>query len=136
MEDSIVSQATVSDLSKLMHWISGKLKSHQVPTHKSNHIRLALEEAIVNIIYHAYPFPPGLVEVQVNYKPDSRELEFKILDQGKPFDPLNYNVVDVSSDISERKPGGLGIYFMKKVSDHLSYERKDDSNILTICNEI
>lgn len=136
MDDTVVFEATTSQLSKMMNWISDKIKMHQVEEPKGKHILLALEEAIVNIIYHAYSYPQGLLEIQVHYNENTRELEFTLLDQGKPFDPLTFNKLDITSDVEQRKPGGLGIYFMKKVTDQISYERKDNYNVLHLKNQI
>ena len=136
MDDTRVFQAFTSQLSKMMDWISDKIKMYQVADPKGKHILLALEEAIVNIIYHAYSYPEGLLEIQVAYKPESRELNFTLLDQGKPFNPLEYNKIDTTSEVNKREPGGLGIYFMKKITDHIFYERKGDYNVLHLRNQV
>ncbi len=136
MEDSIVIQASVSNLSKVMLWISRQLDCYKIDEKKKKHIELALEEAIVNIMFHAYAPNQGMLKVHVAFDKGHKELKFEIQDQGKPFNPLQFQDPNIKQHLDDRKVGGLGIYFMKKVSDHIFYERVKDTNVLTIKNEI
>jgi sigma-B regulation protein RsbU (phosphoserine phosphatase) len=39
---------------------------------------------------------------------------------------------DITKKASERKKGGLGIFFVKKKVDSIAYEYSDNKNILTL----
>ncbi len=136
MDDSRVFQASISELSKMLRWVRSKLKMYEVENKKCGRIELALEEALVNIIFHAYTHSAGILEIQVSYYKEDRVIEFTILDQGKPFNPLEYQKLDITSNVEQRIPGGLGIHFLKKISDDLSYLRRGESNILSIRNQL
>lgn len=136
MEDSIVFEASISYFSEMMDWVQEKLQKY-APTHKKGKlIQLALEEAIVNVISHAYIETLGLIELRVYFDQENRYLEFIILDQGQPFNPLKAPCPDLKTKIEDRDIGGLGVHFLKKVTDHLTYERRENSNILCIRNTI
>ena len=92
------------------------------------HIELALEEVIVNIINYAYPNDSGKIELTCTKEKES--LLMKITDYGIPFDILAATDPDVSVPLEDRKIGGLGVFFVKKLMDEVRYERRDAANIL------
>jgi anti-sigma regulatory factor (Ser/Thr protein kinase) len=67
--------------------------------------------------------------LQVN---SEERLIIEITDFGIPFNPLLQEAPQVTDDISERKVGGLGVYFIKTVMDEVYYRREGDKNILTL----
>ena len=93
-------------------------------------IRLAAEEVLVNIFSYAYPERDGRVTVCCCNEPDTLLLEIR--DSGVPFNMLKAHDPDVSSGLPERRLGGLGIYFVKKMADETRYERTEEENRLTL----
>lgn len=94
-------------------------------------IRLATEEAMVNVILHAYPEGGG--EVNVGWmKTDESGLILEIRDRGALFDPLAAGDPDLMAEVAERKVGGLGIFFIKEVTDRVEYRRDGEENVLTL----
>ena len=63
-------------------------------------------------------------------------LDFCITDSGKPFDPTKKEDADITLGVEERQIGGLGIYLVRNIMDSLSYERKDDKNILSMTKKL
>jgi hypothetical protein len=59
-------------------------------------------------------------------------LTIRFSDHGNPFNPLDRDEVDTDKPIEEREIGGLGIHFIKNLTDSQSYEYKDGMNILTL----
>ncbi|MBQ8031751.1 MAG: ATP-binding protein, partial [Butyrivibrio sp.] len=49
-----------------------------------------------------------------------------------PYDPLAKEDPDVTLSAEDIHIGGLGIYMVKKRMDNMTYEYKDNKNILTI----
>ena len=62
--------------------------------------------------------------------------EFKITDEGVPFDPLNKVDPDISLSAEDRKIGGLGIFITKKTMDDVTYTYEDNKNILVMIKKI
>ena len=91
-------------------------------------VLLATEEAFVNICSHAYPDGAGEAEVGCAREGDGLVLE--ISDRGIPFDILSLPPPDTTADIMERPVGGLGIHFIRTLSDDVSYRREQGRNIL------
>ena len=53
-------------------------------------------------------------------------------DQGVPFDPFAKEDPDITLSADEREIGGLGIYMVKTIMDIVSYEYKQQENIVTM----
>ena len=91
-------------------------------------IELAVEEVVVNIISYAHsPF----IEVEVKERDGVAYITIK--DWGDPFNPLAHkDDLHEGAPIEELEEGGLGIFFLKKIMDEITYERLGDQNILKI----
>ena len=100
-------------------------------------IRLAVEEAVVNIMNYAYPDGTrAVILIEVDADADLETLTFVLRDEGVAFDPTAYQEVDVDTHVGQQKVGGLGIHLMRHYMDSLSYERKDGENVLTMTKKI
>jgi anti-sigma regulatory factor (Ser/Thr protein kinase) len=55
-----------------------------------------------------------------------------VTSRGGYFDPTIPAAPDTSSDIDERKVGGLGVYFMQQLMDKLQYGYNDGAGTLTM----
>ena len=94
-------------------------------------MRLALEEAVVNVINYAYPVDEQ-GEVLINADTNGHEVRFTITDSGYPFDPTTVLEPDTTLDAQNRPIGGLGILLSRKLMDSISYNRKDGKNVLSL----
>ncbi|MCF8051711.1 MAG: ATP-binding protein [Desulfobacterales bacterium] len=94
-------------------------------------VELAAEEALVNILTYAYPKGAGDIEIACKGEGGSR-LTFAITDFGVAFDPLSFPVPDLLVELAIRRVGGLGVFFVRQMADHIEYQRKGDANVLTL----
>ena len=98
-------------------------------------LRLALEEAVVNVMEYAYPAGrKGEVNIRVTY--DGDLLRLIITDTGIPFDPTEAAAADTTLSAEERPVGGLGILLIRKLMDVINYEREHGKNILTLTKRL
>ena len=98
-------------------------------------INLALDELFTNII--SYGFNDGKEHiVKVTLMPQNDDLCLCIEDDGKPFNPIEFETPDVSCSVEECKIGGLGIHIMKKLIDEVCYERCDNKNVLNLKKKV
>ena len=98
-------------------------------------LNLAMEEAVVNVIDYAYPQGTS-GSIDINVLADEDSIVFVITDSGIPFDPTAAKEVDTTLPLEERPIGGLGIHLIRKIMDDVSYERRDNKNILTLRKNI
>ena len=94
-------------------------------------IRLAIEEAVVNVIDYAYPAgTKGTIDIHI--QSDGKTLRVQIIDSGVAFDPTAKEKADTSLSAEERQIGGLGILLVRELMDSINYERSEGKNVLTL----
>ena len=127
----IKAPATLESLRLFMQFVSEFAVGQQFPQARIREIELATEEAIMNILTHAYPGDcKGEIEVQCESLGDSG-LTIRIVDTGIPFNPLSFTDPDLTTPIMERNPGGLGVFLIRKMMDEIRYHRSGDRNVHT-----
>lgn len=92
-------------------------------------LNLILDELVTNIISYGYNDNENH-EICIDLDFDNNTLNIEIIDDGKEFNPLNSKEPDKTEPIENRKIGGLGIYFVKKIVNDISYKRENDKNHL------
>ena len=93
--------------------------------------QIAVDEACTNIIEHGYEGEDrGRIEVICNTNPGVLKIE--LLDQAPPFDPETVPEPELGAPLEDMKIGGLGIYFMKKMMDDVSFSRENGTNRLAL----
>lgn len=101
-----------------------------------NKIEVAIDEILTNIALYAYTPNKGNIDIDYELDENSRNLTIIIADEGKAFDPLANEDPDITLDEKDRKIGGLGIFIVKKVMDDVTYQRKNNKNILTLKRKV
>lgn len=97
----------------------------------SKRLRLAVEEAVANIINHSHA-----TTVALQAKIADGQIIITIDDDGIPFNPTQHSPTDLSLSPDQRPPGGMGIILLQRMSDALSYRHSQGHNILTITKNI
>ena len=98
-------------------------------------INLALEEVVNNIISYAYK-DKNEHQINIHMELEGPELVLKVEDDGVPFNPLEVPEPDINKPLEERQPGGLGLFFVRNLTDKLEYRRDKDKNIFIMIKKI
>lgn len=119
----------VAELGRVVAFLDTLEEEWMLPSSLMMPLNLVLEEAITNIILYAYD-KESKNEIVIDFEKRENELEIKIIDSGKPFDPTLKPDPDTTLPVDARPIGGLGILLIKKIMDSVSYQRKENRNIL------
>jgi len=96
------------------------------PTSESSSLpsmaELAIEEAMVNPLMHGQATWVSLLPIHP---------VFLITDNGVAFDPTNYNLPPSTCHLSPES-GGQGIALMRQIAKEITYQRIQDTNVLTL----
>jgi anti-sigma regulatory factor (Ser/Thr protein kinase) len=84
----------------------------------TDEILLAVDEALTNIIRHAYQGGVGKITVSVAAADD--KVEIVLEDRGKKFDPTQVP----PPELPRHKPGGLGVHFIRTIMDQMIYDNQ------------
>jgi serine/threonine-protein kinase RsbW len=103
-------------------------------------VNVAVDEACANIINYscaltqscAFDYSCGSREIEVTASRRGGLFFITVANRGEYFDPTRPVAPDISSDIDERKVGGLGVYLIQQLMDELRYEYKDGIGTLTM----
>ena len=90
---------------------------------------LVLEELFTNTITHGAS-DGREVFIEVNLDIDKDELVMSYIDNGIPFNVLELPEPDLTASIENREVGGLGVHYVKTLTDSVEYEYLDKQNIL------
>ncbi len=144
LHESLTLSNDVRDVDRLGSFIKSLTIRLDMDRTLASNLRLAIEEAVVNVMSYAYPKEAvGTVTIDANvFAPNgnsgfnSQHLCIKISDHGVAFDPTGAAAADTSLSAEERPIGGLGILLMRQLMDSINYEREEGLNILTLKKEL
>ena len=91
-------------------------------------LELALDEAVSNIVRHAYGGGPG--EIGLRLGRIEGDVWIELWDEGPAFDPTDAPAPRLEGALADRADGGMGIHLMRRVVDELQYRREGSRNIL------
>ena len=131
MRKSIVLPNDTQEVPRLNAFVDEVCKSVGFDEGKTMEIKVAVEEAVINVMNYAYP-PEQRGDVTIEAASNDIRLKFTIIDSGKPFDPTVQNEVDTTLSAEARSIGGLGIHLIRQNMDSINYERVDNLNVLTL----
>ena len=97
-----------------------------VPKINSFEVKLAIDEALQNIIRYAYDFDKNKKILIKLEKISEISLKAELRDFGTRVSTAQIK----PREIDDIKPGGLGIHFIKSISKKMIYEHKDDGGTL------
>ena len=92
--------------------------------------RLVIEELVSNTIKYGYD-DRSTHEIHVNARIEGGTVVLEVSDDGRPFNPLDVPEPAAHLPAHERPIGGLGLHFIRSLSDSFHYERREGRNIVT-----
>lgn len=123
-------RAELKNLEAIRSFVSEYARAQHFSAARVSEIELALEEAFANICNYAYTGEPG--DIEVNCSTEDGGMAIEIVDSGVSFDITVVDDPDITTDLSEREPGGLGIFLIRKLVDKVVYRRDGDKNRLRL----
>jgi anti-sigma regulatory factor (Ser/Thr protein kinase) len=121
----------LAELQRLADAVREFGEGNRLPAEAVYDARLALEEAVVNIITHGYD-DRRRHRITVRLSLRRGEMVLEVEDDGKPFNPLSLPPPDTMRPLDQRTPGGFGVHLVRSVVDSLEYRREGGKNILVM----
>lgn len=128
---SIVLLNDVKQVVKLNDFVKFVCERIGMEGRMARNVRLAVEEAVVNVMNYAYP-PSTEGTVKIEAQSNGRSLKIVITDSGAAFDPTEASHTDTTLPAEERPIGGMGILLVREMMDSINYEREEGQNKLTL----
>lgn len=125
----------VNYLNHVRNFIVGVSSEEKIDDEKISQIEMSLDEALANIIEHAYSYD-AYQQINIIVTLYKDQLEIVLRDQGRSFDSKNTPLPDLKKHIEERRVGGLGRYLMKTLMDEVDYKSDGRYNELRMIKKI
>ena len=130
-ELSLKVETRVAELERISAAVKAFGEQQNWPANLIFKVTLVLEELGINIMNNGYDDGLHDFEIVLTSEPDTLKVE--VIDDGRPFDPLNdAPIPDLESSLDDRPVGGLGIYLVRSMVDRMHYRRTGDQNRLTL----
>ena len=97
-------------------------------------VNLVIDELFTNLV--SYGCFSGTHNFNITLILKDGTMRIEVEDDGKPFNPLEIPEPEIQCDCDERKIGGLGIHFMRKMMDDIEYLWVDGKNMLKLTKNI
>jgi len=125
----------LSELERLSLALEEFRDCHRLPLKTLMDVNLALDEIFTNIVSYGFvDHDQHLIKIHLSI--EGKALHIRVEDDGVPFNPLEIPEPDLNLPLEERRTGGLGFYFVRKMMDELKYERRQGKNILYLKKKI
>ena len=95
-------------------------------------VDLSIEELFVNMVTYDTETQRDIL---IEMKAIENGIEVSLTDfDVDPFDPTKPRNVDIDAPLSERNPGGLGLFLVLKMADSIHYHYHDGNSTITFRN--
>ncbi len=116
----VVAPSDTRHLVKIREVVQNAVAQWAPDSHLVAKITLAVDEAVANVIEHAYSeTEPG--DVRVRISADEEKFVVAVVDTGREFDPNRVEMPDLKEHIRQGKRNGLGIFLMRQIMDEIKY---------------
>jgi anti-sigma regulatory factor (Ser/Thr protein kinase) len=112
--------ATKDQLKNIRAFVRSYLNEKDFSKDETEKIILAVGEASMNIVQHAYNGGNEGKKIKVEIEIKEKKLFVHLFDKGKPAVPENIK----PRDLKDIKPGGLGSFFIGEIMDEVKFMSK------------
>lgn len=128
---TLVVENRVTEFVRVEAWLAQLLEEWSIPRKLAFAIDLVINEAVTNIIRYGYEDTADhpIIITLTNGK---EAVGVEIVDDGKPFDPLQASQMAAAQDLEHAAIGGRGIHLIRSYVDEHHYRRVASLNRLTL----
>ncbi len=116
MKERFVLKNGAADLPLFRNQVRNLLSQYHWSEQQRGEWTLVLDEALTNVIRHAYGQESG--EIIIEMIDTETQTEFVIEDHGKRFDPTQVP----EPELPKKTPGGLGVHLIRSLTDRFEYD--------------
>jgi len=124
-------KSSTDNLSSIRDFVRSTAQDVGFSKDVSGNIILAVDEAVTNVIKHAYNYSEeGKILVSISFI--KNKFSVSISDKGTHFNSKLIKDPDLKEYYKQRRVGGLGMFLMKKLMDDVKYSQPQNRNKVTL----
>ncbi len=127
--------ASTSNLADVRKFVGVHATGFGFKENEVEEIKLAVDEALTNVIKHAYKFDDSKT-IYISVGLQGREFWVAIQDTGAPFEPQNYTEPNIPERVKKGLKGGVGVYLIKRLVDKVEYNKKSQHNEIKLIKKL
>ena len=112
-------KASLENLQEIRSFIDRAGASLGVNESALGDLRLAVDEAVTNVVIHGYAETDGQVELHM--QADGDAVVIRIRDHAASFDPSQVKAPQLDTELKDRPFGGMGIFLIRKMTDEAEF---------------
>ena len=113
-----------AELDALRSFVKKTVSATPLSESDLNKVVVAVDEAVSNIIQHAYT--SDVTEtISVEVESDAARLLVVIRDYGRSFDPSTVSELEIGEHVRTGNRRGLGLFLMRRIMDEVHYNFKE-----------
>ncbi len=113
-------------------WAEARAVALALESHSVFAVRLCMEEAVTNLVRHAYDDEPSRHVIALDAWSSDDATIFTITDDGRAFDPVTADDPGREGTILDASVGGRGLRLMRRFTKSMRYSRKNGLNCLSL----
>ncbi len=132
--DELVVSNETANLANVREFVLANLRKTGLPEVEHGKIVLAVDEAVSNIMRHAYEkSAKGTRTIEILFSADQEKIRLILIDSGKEFDPTEIGDPNIFEHARLGKRYGLGLFLMRRIMDEVKFVfRAGIENMLTM----
>ena len=124
-------KSSTDNLSSIRDFVKSTAQQVGFSKDISGNIILAVDEAVTNVIKHAYNYSEeGKILVSISFI--KNKFSVSISDKGTHFNSKLIKDPNLEEYYKQKRVGGLGMFLMKKLMDDVKYSQPQNRNKVTL----
>ena len=114
-------------VSKVSDFLDGCVEEYEIPMRVGYSLKIVADEIFSNIVHYS-----GAKTAEILFRNDADTVTLVFMDSGLPYNPMEADEPDITAGVEERAIGGLGLFMVKKMAEHVAYEYVSGQNQMTV----
>lgn len=124
----------MKSLDGIFDFIADFFREKKVTERVAFSVKFAIEELFTNLVKYN---PSSPSEISLELSIEGKNIVVRLTDsEAQPFDPTKAADPDLHSPLDQRRPGGLGIFLVKRMIDKIEYHHTDKMSTITLLQSL
>ena len=124
----------VGSLEAVFAFVDEFAAAHSINRDQSYDLALIIEELFTNMVRHARG---GGEQISIDLEREEARVAVTLRDfDVEPFDVTRVKALDTNAPLSERRAGGMGLHFVKRLTDGMSYDYRDRTSTIKVMKRL
>jgi anti-sigma regulatory factor (Ser/Thr protein kinase) len=124
----------VAALGRIHEWAESFLVASGFPAEAAFDVDLLIEELFTNMVTYNRT---GMEDIEIGLSADGPVVTIRLRDFGvDSFDVTRAPEVDPDMPMEQRRRGGLGLHFVRRMADSLEYDYSDRNSTVTVTKRL